>query len=82
MALFYTAMVCVGIAAVKECVGVAASSLQLCDDIGGPVQLVQSSFNVVTDFWILLLPLPLVLKLQLPRARKFGLFAVFAAGSV
>lgn len=82
MALFYTAMICTGIASVVQCVGIAAGSLQFCDDIGGPVQLVHSAFNVATDFWILALPMPLVLKLQLPRARKVGLFAVFSAGLV
>lgn len=80
MALFYTPMVFAGVAAVVECVGIAAGSLQFCDDIDGPVQLVQSAFNVITDFWILILPMPLLLKLQLPRPRKIGLVAVFAAG--
>ena len=82
MALFYTAMLCAGIAAVVKCVSIAAGSLQFCDDIGGPGQLVHSAFNVVTDFWILVLPMPLILKLQLPRARKIGLVAVFSAGLV
>lgn len=82
MALFYTAMVCVGIAAVVRCVGLAASTNQFCKNDGGPVQLVQSAFNVVTDFWMLILPMPLVLRLQMPRARKIGLVAVFAAGVV
>ena len=82
MALFYTAMVCTGIVAVIKCVGITAGSVQFCDDIGGSIQVVQSAFNVTTDFWILILPMPFVVKLQLPRARKIGLFAVFAAGSV
>lgn len=80
MALFYTAMVVVGIVGTVKCVGIGASTNQFCKDDGGSLQLVQSAFNVVTDFWILILPMPLVLKLQLPRARKVGLVVVFGAG--
>ncbi|ROW10728.1 hypothetical protein VPNG_05124 [Cytospora leucostoma] len=82
LAIFYTAMACAGIVGVVQCVGLAAASIQFCSDIGGPIQLAQSAFNVITDVWILILPMPLVLKLQMPRARKIGLLAVFAVGSV
>lgn len=36
--------------------------------------------NVVTDFFILLVPLPVVSKLKLPRASKFGLLIIFCMG--
>lgn len=80
MALFYTAMVGVAISAVIRCVGLASQSLQFCKTTSRPVQLLNSVFNVVTDFWILLLPMPHVMKLQLPNSRKIGLVAVFGAG--
>lgn len=80
MALFHAAIVGVGIATVIKCVGLAGSTLQFCKDASGSVQLTQSAFNVVTDLWILILPMPLVRKLQLPRSRKIGLFFVFGAG--
>lgn len=80
MALFYTAMVGVSISTVIRCVGLAAQTLQFCNTASGPVQLLNSVFNVVTDFWILILPMPHIIKLQLPISRKIGLAAVFAAG--
>lgn len=36
--------------------------------------------NVVTDFVILLIPLVLIGRLQMPRAKKIGISAVFATG--
>jgi hypothetical protein len=42
----------------------------------------QSTINVLTDFYILILPLPLLSKLKLPTQRKVGVFAVFAGGFV
>lgn len=80
MALFYTAMVGVSISTVIRCVGLAAQTLQFCNTASGPIQLLNSVFNVVTDFWILILPMPHIIKLQLPISRKIGLAAVFAAG--
>ncbi|KAI1433477.1 hypothetical protein GGR50DRAFT_705391 [Xylaria sp. CBS 124048] len=46
-------------------------------------QLVLSAgvVNVVTDFGILALPIPLVLKLQIPQGRKYLLVFTFALGS-
>ena len=37
-------------------------------------------FNVMSDFAILLLPMPTLWKLQMPRKRKFLMMAVFATG--
>ena len=39
-----------------------------------------SVFNVALDFWILVLPLSIVWKLQLSRRRKAGLIAIFLLG--
>lgn len=80
MALFHTAIIGVGIGTVIKCVGVSASTSTFCNAASGSTQLAQSAFNVVTDFLILILPMPLVMKLQLPRTRKIGLFFVFGAG--
>ncbi len=38
--------------------------------------------NVVTDLFILLVPLPVVLKLELPRTSKIGLLVIFCLGIV
>ena len=39
-----------------------------------------SVFNVALDFWILVLPLSIVWRLQLSRGRKAGLIAIFLLG--
>ncbi|KAI9840059.1 MAG: hypothetical protein M1819_000252 [Sarea resinae] len=37
--------------------------------------------NIVSDFWILFLPLPSISKLKLPLPQKIGLMGVFALGA-
>lgn len=44
------------------------------------VNLVGGIFNVVTDFYILILPLPAVWSLQLPTRKKIGVSAIFLTG--
>ncbi len=39
-----------------------------------------ASFNIATDLIILILPMPLVYRLQIPRMQKVGLALVFALG--
>lgn len=82
MALFHTVIIGIGIGTVIKCVGISGSTITFCKDASGSVQLAQSAFNLVTDIWILVLPMPLLKKLQLPRSRKIGLFFVFGAGVV
>lgn len=36
--------------------------------------------NMITDFMVLLLPVPCILKLQMPPGQKFGLLIVFCMG--
>ena len=38
--------------------------------------------NIVTDVWILALPMPQIRKLQLPRQEKLGVMMVFALGAL
>ncbi|KAI1753163.1 hypothetical protein F4782DRAFT_100348 [Xylaria castorea] len=52
-----------------------------CINYNGPVLLLNASFNVITDLWLLVLPFPLLVKLRLQRRQKLGLIAVFAAGA-
>lgn len=44
------------------------------------ISVVTSAINVVSDFYILLIPLAAISSLQLPKKRKLGLFAVFFTG--
>ncbi|KAJ4412520.1 hypothetical protein N0V82_008745 [Gnomoniopsis sp. IMI 355080] len=80
MALFHTIIIGIGINTVVKCVGISGGTSTFCKASGGSIQLAQSTFNLVTDIWILLLPMPLLKKLQLPRTRKIGLLFVFGAG--
>lgn len=47
-----------------------------------PLGIAQGAVNVVTDFYILLIPIPGVLNLQLPRAKKIGVLAIFMTGTL
>lgn len=82
MALFYSAMVGVAIASILRCIGVEAISLPLCKAYSGPIILLNGSFNVLSDFWILALPFPYIRKLKLYSAQKIRVMAVFALGIV
>lgn len=80
LALFYMALIGTGIAAMTSCVGLAVTSIGICDKITNDIQLLNSAFNVVTDCWILVLPMLFISKLQMPLKRKVGVAAVFAVG--
>ena len=41
---------------------------------------VMAAFNVLSDFYLLGIPIPVVWKLQLPLRRKVGISAVFMTG--
>ena len=41
---------------------------------------IQSVINVVTDFYVLLLPIPRLVKLQVSRRRQIGLLLTFLSG--
>lgn len=72
--------------------GLAIAFLVACNDLNKlignpfctgytiPALLFSAIFNVITDIWLLLLPFPLLMKLQLQPRQKLGLAAVFAAG--
>ncbi|KAK8158032.1 hypothetical protein BKA80DRAFT_312400 [Phyllosticta citrichinensis] len=42
--------------------------------------MAQASINIVTDFFIVLLPMPLLNRLQITRARRVTLMAIFGVG--
>ncbi|KAI0532414.1 hypothetical protein GGR58DRAFT_490286 [Xylaria digitata] len=82
ISLFYIPMLGVGIGFFATCDKLMQfAKLHFCRDYTGPVLLLNASFNVITGFWLLLLPFPVVAKLQLPLRKKLGLTAVFAAGA-
>jgi len=48
----------------------------------GAVYIVQAVTNIVTDVFLLLIPIPIVWKLNMPRVQKIGLFFIFVIGSL
>jgi hypothetical protein len=55
-----------------------------CQDSGGIIQIMSiasGAVNVVCDFYLFLLPLPAISKLNLPTRRKTGVFLIFFTGA-
>ncbi|KAF2447361.1 hypothetical protein P171DRAFT_409978 [Karstenula rhodostoma CBS 690.94] len=48
----------------------------------GGIYLSQALIGIITDVLLLMLPIPTVLKLQMPNKQKLGLVAIFAVGSI
>lgn len=41
---------------------------------------VQGAFNLVSDFYVLVIPMPAVWALQMPTKKKVGIIAIFMTG--
>ncbi|KAL8867232.1 MAG: hypothetical protein Q9198_008592 [Flavoplaca austrocitrina] len=48
----------------------------------GTIQIVIGGFNIVTDFIILIMPMPIILGLNMDWKRKIGLLVIFGTGIV
>ena len=81
-ALFYSAMIGLAIGSIVECSGPAQATQQFCINYGKPVVALNAVFNVVADIYVLLLPIPQVLKLQLSNKHRMGLLLVFSTGAL
>jgi hypothetical protein len=46
-----------------------------------PVFMATAVLNMITDLLLLILPIPMVVKLHMPRAQKMGLICAFSIGS-
>jgi hypothetical protein len=63
---------------------VAGFSRRECQDSSGPVQaisLASGAVNMFTDFYLLVIPLPAIYKLNLPTQRKAGVLFIFLTGA-
>ncbi|KAF2259368.1 hypothetical protein CC78DRAFT_621089 [Lojkania enalia] len=59
------------------------AGLARCRGPGGLVMtynVAQGAFHVFSDFYLLLIPIPAILKLHLPRRKKIGVFLIFFSG--
>ncbi|KAF1940627.1 hypothetical protein EJ02DRAFT_435494 [Clathrospora elynae] len=47
-----------------------------------PLYMATAVLNMITDILLLVLPIPMIVKLQMPRAQKAGLICIFGVGSL
>ncbi|KAL4965437.1 uncharacterized protein BDV14DRAFT_172676 [Aspergillus stella-maris] len=73
---------CIGIAigSIVKCAGLQSGADSYCRFNAGPMVIIVSVVNVTTDIYVLILPIPRLLHLQVDRWRKIGLLMVFASG--
>ncbi|KAK4459795.1 hypothetical protein QBC42DRAFT_207191 [Cladorrhinum samala] len=78
---YYVSILFAGVAAVCSCATITATKdSSFCNAWAGPVTIITASFNTVTDWWIFILPLPLVIKLKMRPRQRLIVAGVFAAG--
>lgn len=66
-------------ASIIECNTAQSQYITLCAN-SGITTLVMAIFNVITDFYVLALPIRMVMGLSGKQGRKVGLMAVFLCG--
>lgn len=66
-------------ASIIECNTAQSQYIALCAN-SGITTLVMAIFNVITDFYVLVLPIRMVMRLSGKQGRKVGLMAVFLCG--
>ena len=81
-ALYYTAVAGVAIRSIVHCNGITRIADPFCKNYAKPVTIMNAVVNVVTDFYILVLPIPCIVKLQLSTRYRIGLLVVFGSGLV
>jgi hypothetical protein len=78
--LFYSAVLFVGVAQLVKCYRLSQGSSQFCHNVAKPLVTLISGFNVICDFYVLILPIYRVSKLHLSFRQKLGLTIVFSWG--
>lgn len=79
-AVLYTFCICIAIASLVKCAKLSQLETPYCKFTSGKMITIQSVINVVTDFYVLILPIPRLLKLQVSRRRRIGLLLTFMSG--
>ena len=69
----------VSIALVVECDSPHSLGIAICFD-SGITTVVMTIISVVTDFYVLALPIKIVMSLNVNRGKKIGVAAVFLCG--
>ncbi|KAI9375556.1 hypothetical protein BJX61DRAFT_549254 [Aspergillus egyptiacus] len=76
----YGAFIIISGVNIAKCVTVSPNISPFCDFVHLGLVIWQAAFNVVTDFYLVILPLPRILRLQISTKRKIGLCITFASG--
>ncbi|PYH41074.1 NAD(P)-binding protein [Aspergillus saccharolyticus JOP 1030-1] len=79
-AVLYTLCIAVAIGSLVKCAKLSQLDAPYCKFTSDTMITIQSVINVVTDFYVLLLPIPRLVKLQVSRRRRIGLFVTFMSG--
>ena len=70
----------VSIASFVKCGSPEDMTTDFCVAMGTSISIVQSVINVITDFVIIFIPLPMTLALTLPLRKKLAVSSVFLTG--
>lgn len=73
-------MVCLAIATMEKCTSPQSLSTQYCKVYSKQVSVMMQVVNVVTDIYVLVLPIHRVLALHLSGKHKLGLLLIFLCG--
>ncbi|KAL4993080.1 hypothetical protein BDV10DRAFT_200018 [Aspergillus recurvatus] len=76
----YTGFIIMAIVNIATCVTTAPGVNHFCDFVHEGLVIWQAAVNVFTDFYVVVLPIPCVVKLQTSVKRKVGLVLTFASG--
>jgi len=76
---FYTGLAIWQIYELLHCTTPTSLDTKVCI-VNTDVNLACACFNVATDFYLLALPVPIIMALKLQPSKKFGLLAIFGAG--
>ncbi|KAJ5633330.1 NAD(P)-binding protein [Penicillium lividum] len=80
IAVLYIFCICIAIVSMVKCAELSQLETSYCKFDSGTMITIQSVINVVTDFYVLLLPIPRLVKLQVSRRRRIGLLLTFMSG--
>jgi hypothetical protein len=79
--LFYLAYAGVQIASLIQCVTADSVKTGLCKDVYA-LTIAQGAFNVLSDFYVFIIPIGCIVRLQVTKRQKVGLLFIFLAGLI
>jgi hypothetical protein len=78
--LYTVSILGVSIASFAKCANLQSMATDFCVAMGTSISIVQSVINVITDFVILAIPLPMTMALSLPLRKRIAVSSVFLTG--